>query len=98
MLGLKESNTEFRMYKSEINSNVLLGRLFEKDGILHFEGDVDQSADQFMATVLYKYNGMKQELEKCYGEIADKEAIIAELGRKKSSVYTCKSCGLTNPI
>ena len=35
--------------------NVKIGRLYEKDGKLHFEGDIDQSAELFFDSVINKW-------------------------------------------
>jgi hypothetical protein len=38
------------------DSDGIIGRFYEKDGKLHFEGDVNESAEQFVEYVIKTYN------------------------------------------
>ena len=40
----------------EIGNNNEVGRFFEKDGKLHFEGDVDKSAEIFVKEIIRMFN------------------------------------------
>ncbi len=40
---------EFRIYTNVVNSTEMLGRLYEKDGRLYFDGDADASAEEFFS-------------------------------------------------